>query len=205
MLKNKEAAPIIESNTVFIESKNYATESTSIGNETKTVINSVMQNNSEGDITRNEKNGYGFSLNKIKNLKIEAKAKLENVIIQQSKTPDIESLKEYWKALVDQYTEGKSILKSSFDQGDVTYENDTILIQMEGLSLELVKEKRTEILRYFKTKYHNEHIELEIQLLKNNKEQKTNIILSNREMYELMCKKNPYLKQLKEQLRLDFE
>lgn len=204
-MKNKESISNKESNSILPESKNTPKEPTIVSNETKTIITTVIENNTEEDISQKDKNGYGFSLNKIKNLKSEAKAKLDNVVIKQSQTPDIESLKEYWKALVDKYTEGKSILKSSFGQGNVTCETNTICIHMEGLSLELVKEKRTEILRYFKTKYHNEHIELDIQLLKDTNAPKTNIILSNRELYELMCKKNPYLKQLKEQLRLDFD
>lgn len=204
-MKNREVTPYLESNTFFQENNNITADTTSIRIETKKVITSEIQNNTVTDYTHSDNKGYGFSLNKIKNLKNEAKTKLDNVVLQQSQTPDIETLNDFWKALVATYTEGKSILKSSFDQGNITCENDTIRICMEGLSLELVKEKRTEILRFFKTKYHNENIILDIQLLKNTQEQNTNILLSNRELYELMCKKNPYLKQLKEQLRLDFE
>jgi hypothetical protein len=115
----------------------------------------------------------------------------------------LENLKPAWQQAIEQVAADKGMYKASLMLSDLSYEHPTIKVAALLSCFDFIKQRRLELLNFFKNHYSDEALNVVIDQ-KADEEPKERI-LSTREVFETMALKNPALKLLKEQLGLDLE
>lgn len=108
-----------------------------------------------------------------------------------------------WHEAIEKVAADKGMYKASLLLSDVTYVHPTIQVAALLSCFDFIKQRRLELLNFFKQHYSDEALNVVIDQ-KADEEPKERI-LSTREVFETMALKNPALKALKEQLGLDLE
>ncbi len=108
-----------------------------------------------------------------------------------------------WHEAIEKVAADKGMYKASLLLSDVTYVHPTIQVAALLSCFDFIKQRRLELLNFFKHHYSDEALNVVIDQ-KADEEPKERI-LSTREVFETMALKNPALKALKEQLGLDLE
>lgn len=146
------------------------------------------------------------SLNSIRNgLKDQARQQQEAKKAAQANKREVtaDNLIPAWKEAIEQVAADKGMYKASLLMSDVTYEQHTIKVAALLSCFDFIKQRRLELLNFFKHYYSDEALNVVIDQ-KADEEPKERI-LSTREVFESMALKNPALKALKERLGLDLE
>lgn len=150
--------------------------------------------------------GYGVTFGRVKDLKNDARVKLEAVNKQQEAvTISMENLEQAWKVLLEEITREKVIYRNAIQQGRITFEGHNISIHSFGIALEFLRNNRIRLLEYFKKHFQNEEINVLLLEMESGTEQKGERALSAKEIFEKMAAQNPALKKLKDSLGMDFE
>lgn len=155
--------------------------------------------------TSSESQNYGLSAANYKDIKNLMRSKLKS---QESNQPKIEisdeNLQQYWEKHVEDITKGKPFFNSSLKKLKPTFEGYNITFLCDHVSADFLKERRMDLLEYFKGAYNN----TEINVLFETKEEEydpSTRVLSSKEIFEKMAIKNPILKQLRDELGMEFD
>lgn len=174
--------------------------------QTKTTV-SIPSANIEA-VSKNpvEKNKYGVTSNFIRNVRDNAKDKLESKGNQHSVIEiDMENLISAWQKKSEDIAANRPFLKSSLADSTIRFESNTILIKSTQVAYEHLKTMRMDLLSYFKQVYHNDEINVLTEEKKASATDTGTQKMSMKEVFEKMSAKNPILKQLKDKLGMDFE
>ncbi len=133
--------------------------------------------------------------------RLQHEAKKAALANRREVTPD--NLILAWQEAIEKVAADKGMYKASLLLSDVTYVHPTIQVAALLSCFDFIKQRRLELLNFFKHHYSDEALNVVIDQ-KADEEPKERI-LSTREVFETMALKNPALKALKEQLGLDLE
>jgi hypothetical protein len=133
--------------------------------------------------------------------RLQHEAKKAALANRREVTPD--NLILAWQEAIEKVAADKGMYKASLLLSDVTYVHPTIHVAALLSCFDFIKQRRLELLNFFKHHYSDEALNVIIDQ-KADEEPKERI-LSTREVFETMALKNPALKALKEQLGLDLE
>lgn len=150
--------------------------------------------------------GYGVSLSNLKKLKEEARQKLMSNQ-QQKEAIDIndENLQQAWLEVVEMMASDKIVYRSALLESDMLYAGHEITISATIVAMDFLKAERLRLLDFFKKKFHNEEINVLFAEKRQTAVDPSKHVPSTRELFEKMATKNPFLRQLKDSLGMDFE
>ena len=139
------------------------------------------------------------------NLKDQARLQQEARKAAQANRREVtpENLVPAWQEAVDKIAADKGMYKASLMLSDVVYTHPTIQVSALLSCFDFIKQRRLELLNFFKQYYSDE--ELNVMIDQKADEEPKERIMSTREVFDAMAQKNPALKALKEQLGLDLE
>lgn len=116
---------------------------------------------------------------------------------------DMDNLKLAWKEAVETLAADKGMYKASLMLSDLVYEHPNIKVSALLSCFDFIRQRRLELLNFFKAHYSDE--DLNVIIDQKPDEEPKEKVMSTREVFEEMARKNPALKALKEQLGLDLE
>lgn len=139
------------------------------------------------------------------NLKDQARLQQEARKAAQANRREVtpENLVPAWQEAVEKIAADKGMYKASLMLSDVVYTHPTIQVSALLSCFDFIKQRRLELLNFFKQYYSDE--ELNVMIDQKADEEPKERIMSTREVFDAMAQKNPALKALKEQLGLDLE
>lgn len=139
------------------------------------------------------------------NLKDQARSQQEARRAAQANRREVtpENLIPAWQEAVEKIAADKGMYKASLMLSDVVYTHPTIKVSALLSCFDFIKQRRLELLNFFKLYYSDE--ELNVLIDQKADEEPKERIMSTREVFDAMAQKNPALKALKEQLGLDLE
>lgn len=139
------------------------------------------------------------------NLKDQARLQQEARKSAQANRREVtsENLVPAWQEAVEKIAADKGMYKASLMLSDVVYTHPTIQVSALLSCFDFIKQRRLELLNFFKQYYSDE--ELNVMIEQKADEEPKERIMSTREVFDAMAQKNPALKALKEQLGLDLE
>lgn len=139
------------------------------------------------------------------NLKDQARLQQEARRAAQANRREVtsENLIPAWQEAVEKIAADKGMYKASLLLSDVVYSHPTIKVSALLSCFDFIKQRRLELLNFFKLYYSDE--DLNVLIDQKADEEPKERILSTREVFDAMAQKNPALKALKEQLGLDLE
>lgn len=139
------------------------------------------------------------------NLKDQARLQQEARRAAQANRREVtpENLIPAWQEAVEKIAADKGMYKASLLLSDVVYSHPTIKVSALLSCFDFIKQRRLELLNFFKHYYSDE--ELNVIIDQKADEEPKERIMSTREIFDAMAQKNPALKALKEQLGLDLE
>lgn len=139
------------------------------------------------------------------NLKDQARLQQEARRAAQANRREVtpENLIPAWQEAVEKIAADKGMYKASLLLSDVVYSHPTIKVSALLSCFDFIKQRRLELLNFFKQYYSDE--DLNVLIDQKADEEPKERILSTREVFDAMAQKNPALKALKEQLGLDLE
>lgn len=139
------------------------------------------------------------------NLKDQARLQQEARKVAQANRREVtpENLVPAWQEAVEKIAADKGMYKASLMLSDVVYTHPTIQVSALLSCFDFIKQRRLELLNFFKQYYSDE--ELNVMIDQKADEEPKERIMSTREVFDAMAQKNPALKALKEQLGLDLE
>lgn len=148
---------------------------------------------------------HGVSLGGLSNLKSKMKEQIANQISKEKIIPTEENIQPLWLEMVDIMFAKKVISKNMLLESTFVFSENHIEILANLSVLDYLIAERLTLLDWFKRKYHNEEINVIIKEKTITDDDKNKAILSTRDVFELMAKRNPSLQYLKDRLMLDFE
>lgn len=151
------------------------------------------------------KETHSVSLGGLRGLKDAMKEQLANQVSKEKIAPTQENIKPLWNELVDILIAKKLISKSMLVESEFIFTENHIEVLANLSVLDYLKAERLTLLDWFKRKYHNEELNVIINEKPITDDDKNNIVLSTRDVFEQMAKRNPALQFLKDRLMLDFE
>lgn len=152
------------------------------------------------------KAGYGVSLSNLKKLKEDARQKLM-ANQHQKEAIDIndENIQQAWLEVVEIMASDKIVYRSALLESDMLYAGHEITISATIVAMDFLKNERLRLLDFFKKKFHNEEINVLFAEKRQTAVDPSKHVPSTREIFEKMATKNPFLRQLKDSLGMDFE
>ena len=116
---------------------------------------------------------------------------------------DAANLKLAWAEAVETLAADKGMYKASLMLSDLVYEHPNIKVRALLSCYDFIRQRRLELLNFFKAHYSDE--DLNVVIDQKPDEAPKEKVMSTREIFEEMARKNSALKALKEQLGLDLE
>ena len=148
----------------------------------------------------------GITLGGLKNIKEAAREKLMADANRKTAIEiNTENLEQAWLEVVELIAAKKMVYKSSVLQSKLTFNSHEITISATVVALDYLKSERNRLLDFFKAYYHNEKINVLFVQQAEEQAKSGERILSTKEIYEEMARRNPNLRILKEKFGLDFE
>jgi hypothetical protein len=174
-----------------------------------TAVNTVpvtpLVNNAAPKEVATEKPGYGVRLGNLADLKDQMREKLRQ---QSNDAPapelDLEHIGIFWKEKALLLAKEKGTAAAGFLETTFSLDQLKITLHVNLALYDYLRTRRLDLLDFFKVKFRNEEINVVVEEKQINFEEQP-MVASNREVFEEMAKKNPYLQQLKDRLRMDFD
>ena len=156
--------------------------------------------------TGQAKTGYGITLGNLKNLKEQAREKLNAIHHAKEKiaiTKD--NLEETWQQAIEFLASDKKVYKSAIAESLLSFIENDITIHATIVALDFLKPERLRLLDFFKNAYHNEAINILFAEKIITDENTAPIVLSSREVYDMMAERHPNVKRLRDFLRMELD
>lgn len=116
----------------------------------------------------------------------------------------LQHVEEFWKEKATLLAKEKGTPVTGFLETVCVLTDQKITLQTNLALFEYLKNRRLDLLDYFKVKFKNEEINVVVEEKQIDFET-TPMVASTREIFEEMARKNPLLQQLKDKLRMDFD
>lgn len=110
----------------------------------------------------------------------------------------------FWKEKAALLAAEKGTAVAGFLETTCVLDALKITLQVNLALYDYMKNRRLDLLDFFKVKFKNEEINVVVEEKTINFDE-TPMVASTREIFERMAKKNPLLQQLKDKLRMDFD
>ena len=148
----------------------------------------------------------GITLGGLKNIRQGVKDKLLLDSVKNTKL-DItkDNLSTAWNEVVEKIAAEKKLYKSAILESELSFEDSAITIHANVVAFDFLKNERIQLLDFFKAYYHNEHINVLFAAKVSELEKKGEMVMSTREIFDMMAEKNPNLRILKDKLGMDIE
>lgn len=151
------------------------------------------------------KNIGRVSLSGIRTLRTKVENEMANQVQFERIIPTQENILPIWKEMVDIMFSRKAISKNMLMECNFIFSDHKIEVNAPLSVFDYLTAERLYLLDVFKRKYHDEEINVVVTKLIVEEKDLGKQVMSTREVFEAMAKRNPFLQQLKDGLKLEFD
>jgi hypothetical protein len=116
-----------------------------------------------------------------------------------------ENLNATWQLAIEFLASDKKVYKSAISESILHFNDDDITIHATIVALDFLKPERLRLLDFFKNAYHNEAINILFAEKINTNENTAPLVLSSKDVYEMMVERHPNVKRLRDFLRMELD